>query len=81
MDPVLLWLWRRPAVAAPIGPLAWEFPYAAGTAIKKKKRKEKKRNEEQWLPGVGDGVRMEESEAICSVRDQTVLYPDCGVDM
>ena len=25
-DPVLLWLWRRPAAAALIGPLAWELP-------------------------------------------------------
>ena len=29
-DPPLLWLWRRPAAAAPIGPLAWEPPRAAG---------------------------------------------------
>ena len=27
-DPAWLWLWRRPAAAAPIGPLAWEPPYA-----------------------------------------------------
>ena len=25
-DPVLLWLWRRPAATAPIQPLAWEPP-------------------------------------------------------
>ena len=25
-DPALLWLWRRPAAAGPIGPLAWERP-------------------------------------------------------
>ena len=25
---VLLWLWCRPATTAPIGPLAWELPYA-----------------------------------------------------
>ena len=25
-DPVLLWLWCRPAAAAPIQPLAWELP-------------------------------------------------------
>ena len=29
-DSTLLWLWRRPAAAAPIRPLAWELPYAAG---------------------------------------------------
>ena len=31
-DPALLWLWRRPVATAPIGPLAWEPPYAAGAA-------------------------------------------------
>jgi len=31
-DPALLWLWCRPAATAPIGPLAWEPPYAAGAA-------------------------------------------------
>ena len=33
-DPTLLWLWRRPAAVSPIRPLAWEFPYAAGVALK-----------------------------------------------
>ena len=31
-DPELLWLWRRLVATAPIGPLAWEPPYAAGAA-------------------------------------------------
>ena len=36
-DPVLLWLWHRPAVAtALIGPLAWEPPCAEGVALKSK---------------------------------------------
>ena len=35
-DPVLLWLWCRPAATAPIRPLAWEPPYAAGVALKDK---------------------------------------------
>ena len=35
LDPKSLWLWRRPAAAAPIGPLAW-VPYVAGAALKKK---------------------------------------------
>jgi len=34
-DPVLLWLWHRPATIAPIQPLAWELPYATGAALKK----------------------------------------------
>ena len=42
LDPTLLWLWCRPAAAAPTGPLAWELSYATGMGIKSKKRKEKK---------------------------------------
>ena len=38
-DLVLLWLWGRPAATAPIQPLAWELPYAAGMALKKKNKK------------------------------------------
>ena len=37
-DPVLLWLWCRPAATAPIRPLAWEPPYAMGAALEKVKR-------------------------------------------
>ena len=37
-DPALLWLWHRLAATAPIGPLAWEPPYAAGGAQEKAKR-------------------------------------------
>ena len=38
-DPELLWLWHRPAAMAPIGPLAWEPPYATGAALEKAKKK------------------------------------------
>ncbi len=38
-DPALLWLWRRPAATPLIPPLVWELPYAAGVALKKKKKK------------------------------------------
>ena len=34
LDPELLWLRRRPAAIAPIRSLAWEPPYAAGSALK-----------------------------------------------
>ena len=36
-DLALLWLWHRPAVVAPIQPLAWEPPYASDAALKSKK--------------------------------------------
>ena len=41
-DPELLWLWRRPAATSPIGPLAWEPPYASGAALEKTKERKKK---------------------------------------
>ena len=37
-DPALLWLWRRPVATAPIGPLAWEPPYASGAVLEKDKK-------------------------------------------
>ena len=43
-DPALLWLWRRPVATAPIGPLAWEPPYAAGAAQEIAKRPKNKKN-------------------------------------
>ena len=42
-DPALLWLWHRLEATAQIRPLAWEPPYAAGTAQEMAKRKKKKR--------------------------------------
>ena len=40
-DPALLWLWCRLAARAPIGPIAWEPPYATGVALKSKKKEKK----------------------------------------
>ena len=42
-DPALLWLWYWPVATAPIGPLAWEPPYAARVALAKAKRQKKKK--------------------------------------
>ena len=44
LDPGLLWLWCRPAAVARIRPLAWEPPYAEGTALKKTKDKKQTNN-------------------------------------
>ena len=38
LDPALLWLWCGRAATAPIRPLPWELPYAAGMALKRKKK-------------------------------------------
>jgi len=52
-DLALLWLWRRPPAIAPIRPLAWEPPYAAGAALKRQKKQTKNQTrvflEEGWL--------------------------------
>ena len=34
----LLWLWRRPAAAAPIRPLAWKLSYAKPVILKQNKQ-------------------------------------------
>ena len=44
LDLALLWLQPRPAATAPIRPLAWELPCAAGTALKRTKDKRQKKN-------------------------------------
>ena len=41
----MLLLWHRPAAVALILPLAWELPYAADVALKRKKKKERKKLE------------------------------------
>ena len=46
-DPMLLWLWCKPAAVALIRPLAWELPYAMGTALKRKEKKKKKKKEKK----------------------------------
>ena len=47
-DLALLWPWCRPTAVAPIQTLAWEPPYAASVALKKKKeRKKRKRKKGQ----------------------------------
>ena len=42
LDPVLLWLWRRPVATGPIQALAWEPPYAAGAAQRNSKKTKNK---------------------------------------
>ena len=47
LDLVLLWLWRRLVTTAPIRPLAWEPPYAAGAAQEMAKKRQKKTNKKK----------------------------------
>ena len=46
-DLVLLWLWHRLAATAPIGPLAWEAPYATSEDLKKRKEKKRKKKRKE----------------------------------
>ena len=45
-DLALLWLWHRSAATTPIGPQAWEPPYAADAALKRQKSQKKKKRKE-----------------------------------
>ena len=45
LDPLLLWLWHRPAAVVATGPLALEPPYAMDVALKTKQNKTKKQEE------------------------------------
>ena len=47
LDPALLWLWPRLVATAPIRPLAWEPPYAAGVAQEIAKRQKNKQKNPQ----------------------------------
>ena len=46
-DPVLLWLWHRPAAATPIQSLAWELTQASGAALKQTTTTNKQKQEEK----------------------------------
>ena len=76
LDPELLWLWCRPAAAAPIPPLAWETPYAVGMALEKAKtqktkKKKKKENVVHMHRGILLTHKKEQTNAICSYMDRT----------
>ena len=83
-DLTLLWLWCRLAAIAPIGPLAWEPPYAVGVALKrqKKKRKEgrkKERKEKEHLQKstaniILTGERLNSSPRRLGTRQESLLF-------
>ena len=50
-DPALLWLWCRPPAIVPIGPQAWDPPYATGAALKSQKEKTLEGRALSWSPG------------------------------
>ena len=67
-DLALLWLWCRPAAAAPIQPLAWEFPHAASTALKSKNKiKINENRNKEWES------RFEGDPSLCSLFNKKPL--------
>ena len=71
-DPALLWLWCRPAAAAPILPLAWELPYDVGVALKRQGKKEKK------LVTAGPGFHPDVSHSKALCLTSVPLLPSAG---
>ena len=67
-DPALLWFWHRLAATAPIRPLAWESPYAAGAVQEMAKRQterkkdERKKGRKERRKGGREGGRERERE-------------------
>ena len=49
LDPVLLWLWCRPAAIAPFRPLVWEPPCAMGMTLKRQKTKQNKKSFNSYI--------------------------------
>ena len=56
LDLVLLWLWCRPTAAAPIRPLVWEPPYAAGATLEKTKKTHTHTHTHTKFPGQGSNL-------------------------
>ena len=82
-DPALLWLWCGPVATAPIKPLAWEPPYAAGaaqeiaTTTKDKKKKRVLLMIWTKLFRVQLGVSSEVENAGIPKRDRISWHDSC----
>ena len=76
----MLRLWCRPVATAPIGPLAWELPYAMGAAqeIVKKKKDKKKEEMQNTITEIKNSLEAtnsripEAEEQISEVEDRLV---------
>ena len=69
-DPALMWLWCRPAATAPIRPLAWEPPYAAGAAQRSGKKTKKIKNKK--IKKIKKKLHMQEKKK-CHVTQSCIL--------
>ena len=71
---MLLWLRRRMVAVAPIRPLAWERPYAAGVALNKAKNKQTNKKTHCLLLVLGD-LPSFEGEGLQAVLPPKILCP------
>ena len=81
-DAAQIQLWCRPAAAALIGPLAWEFPCTAGAAPKRKKKKKIPFQMlfQLWeLSKCGDSSRVEPLGASRRLYGTKVRSPDASL--
>ena len=64
-DLVVLWV----VAMAPIGPLAWEFPYASGVDLKNKQTNKQKRNkmkrQDKFKNNINSPTHMETPKSLC----------------
>ena len=82
LDMALLWLWCRPAAVTLIRLLAWEYPEAAGAALKSKiKTERKKKNDHHGSAEVNPIRTHEDADSIPGltqwVKDQELLWLWC----
>ena len=80
-DPKLLWLWHRPAAIAPIQPLAWELPCAAGAALKSKKLKLKKKKVHRWHFLINKCIKLEGITLHILTKDLFMSIKEMGEDL
>ena len=73
LDPVLLWLWRKPAATAPSGPLAWKPSYATGAALEKAKRQKRKRKEKKKKKKEGNVLKWHTVPNMILTQNKTLL--------
>ena len=69
MDPVLLWLWCKPAAAAPIQLLALVLPFTAGAAVKREKKK-------KFLIFLSCKKRNAQSQTLCQTYPESAFEQD-----
>ncbi len=70
---MLLWLRGRSAAVAPIQPLPWELPYAAGTALKRQKKLKIKNKMCFGVPVVAQWLRNLTRNHEAAVRSLALL--------